>query len=176
MQKRGGNIWQKYKWDIVIENTISFFLLLLIWEIQYLFRRVGREGNKDIWGLQPGNMTNRDIYWRRYKTQETLYIEQWHLSPFQSRHIGTSHDSPNRHQLTCCIFLNLINGLKSLPFQRWFLFWEKPEVAGHQIWAYRFVMGLSHLGDLMFHQNTLHKTWCMSGCIVMTKLPITSCP
>ena len=41
----------------------------------------------------------------------------------------------NHHQLSLRIFLNCINGLKSLPFQRWFQFWEKPEVTGHQIWA-----------------------------------------
>ena len=41
-----------------------------------------------------------------------------------------------------------------------------------KIWA---VVGLSHLGDLMFCQKTLHKTWCMSKCIGMMKLPITSC-
>ena len=35
----------------------------------------------------------------------------------------------------------------------------KPEVTGHQIWAIR---GLSHLGNLMFGQKNLHKTWCMS--------------
>ena len=34
--------------------------------------------------------------------------------------------------------------------------------------------GLSHLGDLMFHQKPLHKTWCISGCIAVMKLPITS--
>ena len=46
---------------------------------------------------------------------------------------------------------------------------EKPEVSGHQIWD---AEGLSHLGDLMFSQKTLHKT----RCIVVMKLPITSCP
>ena len=103
-------------------------------------------------------MKNRDIYWR-YKIQETLYIGQWHISPLQSRHLGTSHSSPSRHQLPYCVFLNLTDGLKSLPYQRWFKFREKPEDAGCQIWA---VGVLSHLGDLMFHQNTLHKTWCIS--------------
>ena len=29
-------------------------------------------------------MNNRNTYWRRYKIQETLYIEQWCLSPLQS--------------------------------------------------------------------------------------------
>ena len=111
-------------------------------------------------GIPPWNMKNRDIYWRRYKIQETLYIEQWCLSPLQSRQTGTSHSSPSRHQLSCLIFLNLINGLKSLPFQRWFWFLEKPEVTGHQIWV---VGGLSHLGDVMFCQKTLHEMWCVSG-------------
>ena len=70
------------------------------------------------------------------KTQETLYTGQGRLSPLPSKHLGTSHSSPNPHQLPCCIFLNLINGLPSLPFQRWFQFWEKQEVAGHWIWLY----------------------------------------
>ena len=96
-------------------------------------------------------MKNRDIYWRRYKIQETLYIGLWHLSPLQSRHLGTSYSSANRHQLPHDIFLNLIKGLKSLPCQRWFQFWERPEVTESQIWA---VGRPSHLGDLMFHQKT----------------------
>ena len=37
-------------------------------------------------------------------------------------HPGTSHSSPNHHQLPCHIFLSLIDSLKSLPFQRWFSF------------------------------------------------------
>ena len=40
------------------------------------------------------------------------------------------------------------------------LFWKKPEVTEHQIWA---VGELSHLGDLMFHQKTLYEAWWMSG-------------
>ena len=87
-------------------------------------------------------MKNRDMYWRRYKIQETVYIGQWCLSPLQSRHLGTSHSSFGCHQLPHYIFLNLIDGLKSLPFQRWCWFWKKPEVTGHQVWA---VGGLSHL-------------------------------
>ena len=70
-------------------------------------------------------MKNRDIYWRRCNVQETLYIEQWQLSPLQSRHLGTSHSSPDCHQLPHHIFLNLSDNLKSLPFQRWFQVWEK---------------------------------------------------
>ena len=69
---------------------------------------------------QPCTMKNREIYWRRYKKQEMLYIGQWHISPLQSRHIGNSHSFSIRHQLPHHIFLNLTDGLKSLPFQRWF--------------------------------------------------------
>ena len=69
--------------------------------------------------IQPYNMKNGGVYWRRYKIQETLYIGQWCLSPLQSRYLGTLHSSPNCHPLPHCIFLNLINSLKSLSFQRW---------------------------------------------------------
>ena len=34
-------------------------------------------------------------FWRRREIQETLYIGQWHLSRFQSGHLGTSHSSPS---------------------------------------------------------------------------------
>ena len=50
--------------------------------------------------IQPCNMKNRDIYWRRYKIQETSYTGQWHFSPLQSRYPGTSHSCPNHHQLS----------------------------------------------------------------------------
>ena len=33
-----------------------------------------------------------------------MYRGQWCLSPLQSRHLETSHSSPNHHQLPCCIF------------------------------------------------------------------------
>ena len=52
------------------------------------------------------------------KIQETLYMGQWRLSPLQSRHLGTSHSSPNHRQLPGHIFLNLINNL--LPFNKKF--------------------------------------------------------
>ena len=45
--------------------------------------------------IHPCTMKNRGIYWRRYKIQKTLYIGQWHLSPLQSKHVGTSHTSPS---------------------------------------------------------------------------------
>ena len=45
---------------------------------------------------------------KKYKIQGILHTEQWHLSPFQSRHLGTSHSSPNCPQQPHCIILNLI--------------------------------------------------------------------
>ena len=36
--------------------------------------------------------------------------------------------------------------------------------------------GVSYLGDLMFCQKILHDTQCMSGHVVVTKLPTTGCP
>ena len=68
--------------------------------------------------------------------QETLDIGQWCLSRLQSRHFETSLSSSNCHQLPCCIFPNVTDSLKCLPFQWWFYFWEKPEVTGCQIWLY----------------------------------------
>ena len=76
-------------------------------------------------GIQPCNMKNRDIYWRRYRIQKTLYIGQCCLSPLQSRHLGTSHSSPNCHHLPHHIFLNLIDGLKSFPLSKVILVLEK---------------------------------------------------
>ena len=59
--------------------------------------------------------TVRDTY-QRYKIQETRYTGHWRLRPLGSRHLGTSHSSPSHHLSPHCIFLNLIDNLKSLPF------------------------------------------------------------
>ena len=82
--------------------------------------------------IHPHTMKNRHLF---KKIQDTRNIVHRiiHLSPLQSRHLGTSHSSPsvsstvqklcktlcgNRHQLPRLIFLNLIENLKSLPSQR----------------------------------------------------------
>ena len=109
-----------------------------------------------------------DTRYKKHRTQDNDASVRFKVGT-----LGTSHSFPNHHQLPCCIFLNLIDSLKSLPFQRWFYFWEKPEVAGGQTWAGGV---LSHLGDLMFHKKTLHKIWCMSRHVVVMKLSIASCP
>ena len=84
-----------------IYSTLSFFIMRSV-------------SSHVIWKIETFIEENT-----RYK--KLCYIGQWCLSPLQSRHLGTSHSSPNRHQLLHRIFLNLLEGLKSLPFQRWFL-------------------------------------------------------
>ena len=56
-------------------------------------------------------MKNRDISWRRYKIQETLYIGQWRLGPLQSRHLGTSQSSLNCS--TMFLLSALVSGSRS---------------------------------------------------------------
>ena len=99
-------------------------------------------------------MKNRDIYWRRYKRQETLYIGQWRLSPLQSRHLGTSHGSPNCHQLPCHIFWISLMVWNLFPFKVDFTF-EKS-----QKWQVA-KSGLSHLGDWCFAKKLCmrHDAW-----------------
>ena len=50
---------------------------------------------------------------------------------------------------------------------------RKAEVTGHQIWD---VAGWVTCVIWYFTKKTLHETWCTSGFIVTTKLPVTSCP
>ena len=60
-------------------------------------------------------------------------------------------------------------------FQRWFQFWEKPEIAVCQSWA---IGGLSHLGDLMFYEKTawdmIHEQACFCDEAANHQLPIAS--
>ena len=93
------------------------------------------------------NMKNRDIYWKRYKKHYTedsdtsVPFKVGNLVPhtllpaplpqfkiLQNPLLESPSAAPH-------IFLNIINVLKSLPFQRWFEFWEKPEVTEHSILA-----------------------------------------
>ena len=52
------------------------------------------------------------------------------------------------------------------------LVWGKAKVTGHKIWA---VAGLSHMGDLMFHQKTaqevMHEQACGCDKIASHQLP-----
>ena len=90
-----------------------------------------------------------------------------------SRHLGISHNSPQSPSAAPSYFPESHQKSEISSLSKVILVLGKPEVTGHQIWA---VAGLSHVGDLMVHQKTLHEMWCMSGCVVMMKLPISSCP
>ena len=80
----------------------------------------------DIWKIwKVGTIIEEDNW-----IEETLYIVQWCLSPLQSSYLETSHNSPNCHQLPHHIFLNLIDGLKSRPFQRFFFVLGKARSCG----------------------------------------------
>ena len=122
--------------------------------------------------IQPCNMKNRDIYWRRYKKHCTEDNDT--SVPFKVGTLGSHTILPVT--ISCPVIFSWIS------LMVWNLFIFKGDfslgksqkcVAGHQVWA---VGGLSHLGNLMFLQKTLHGLWCMSGCVIVIKLPITSCP
>ena len=99
--------------------------------------------------IQPCNMKNRDIYWKRHMIQETLYIDNVTSVPFKVGTLGPHTVLPVT--ISCPIVFSWISlaAWNLVPVKGDFSF-KKPEVAGHQIWA----MGaLSHLSDLMFHQK-----------------------
>ena len=131
-----------------------------MWTLMLInMRPVQRVSSHIIWKI-------RDIYWRRYQIQETLYIGQWCLNPLQCRHLGTSCGFPNHHQLLCLIFLNHWQSeISSISEVILVLGTARSYRAPHLgCW------GLSHLGDLMFHQNTRPETRCLSRCLIMIKL------
>ena len=104
-------------------------------------------------------MKNKDIYWKRYKIQETLYIGQWCLSHLQSRHLGTSHSFPISPSAAPTYFLESYLWHEISSLSKVILVWGKAR--SHRV-PYLGRRGLSHLGDLMFCQKTLRETWCMS--------------
>ena len=63
--------------------------------------------------------------------------------------------------ISCPIIFSWISWMvwNLFPFKGDFSFGKSQKSQGEQIWA---VGGLSHLGDWMFGQNTLHESWCMS--------------
>ena len=104
-------------------------------------------------GIKPWNMKNRDTYWRRHKVQESLDNNKDKASQSPaSRHLGPSHSSPNSRHLPCHIFLNLFEGLKSLPFQNISVLRKSiSHRAPHQGWR-----------GQRFSQTTLHDAHYMS--------------
>ena len=102
---------------------------LIVWKIWYMICGVCPES------IQPCAMKTRDSYWRRHKIQETLYVGQWCLSSFQSRHLGTSHSSPNCHQLPHCIFLKSHQWSEISSLSKVILVLGEAKSWGRQIWT-----------------------------------------
>ena len=110
--------------------------------------------------VQPRNMKNRDIYWRRHKIQETLYIRQWRINSLQSRHLRTSHISPNGHYLPSHTLLNLFEGLKSLPFQTILVLGKSVSCrASNQGWRGQ-MFSQTTLHDALHHAPGATFSWC----------------
>ena len=124
-------------------------------------------------GAQPGNMKNRDIYWRRYQIQETLYIGQWHLSPLQSSTLGPHTVLPFAIS-SPIVFSWILSMVWNLfLFKGDFSFGKRQKLQGVK-------SGLSGAESPgwfdVFCWKTLHEMWCVSGHVVVMKLPVTSCP
>ena len=120
----------------------------------------------------PAMSYERGIYRRRYKKHCTWDNEA--SVPFKVGTLGPHIVPPVT--ISCPVVLSWISLTvwNLFPFKGDFSFGKsQKEFVGCQIWA---IEGLSHLDDLMFCHKTLHKMWCVSGHIVLMKLPITSCP
>ena len=87
--------------------------------------------------IQPCTMKNRGMYWRRHKIRETLYRGWWCLSPFQSRQLGTSHSSPNHHQLPHHNFLNLHQQSETSSISKVIFVWGTDRSCRTTILGYR---------------------------------------
>ena len=113
--------------------------------------------------IQPCNMKNRDIYWRRYKIQETLYIGQWHLSPLQNKHLGTSHRALPV-SISCPVVFSWISLMvwNLFPFEG-NLVLGKARCHRAPNLGYRW---LSHLEDLMFHQKLCTRRDAWAGVLL----------
>ena len=111
-------------------------------------------------------MKNRDIYWRRYKIEQTLDIEQWYLSPLQSGTLEPQCNSPSlfhcsKHSATS--FVGIVSScpvtfswISSLLFPSWIYFWEKPDFGGGQIWliGYSLNQVISNCNTMFFYSGS----------------------
>ena len=117
-------------------------------------------------GIQPCNMKNKDIYWRRYQKHCTWTTD---LSvPVKAGTLGP-HPVSQSPSATPLYFLESHWQCEISSFKGDFSLGKSQKLQSAK-------SGLSHRGDVMFRQKFLHKTQCMSECVVMMKLPITSCP
>ena len=123
-------------------------------------------------GVQPCNMKNRDICWRIYKTQETLYIGQWHPVPFKVGTLGLHTVLPITIGYPFIFFWISSTVWTLFPLKGDFSFVKSQKSQGTK---FRLWEGWLTWVIWCFTKK-LHKTWCVSGYIVIMMLPITSCP
>ena len=121
--------------------------------------------------IQPCSIKNRDIYCRRCKKHCTYNNDT--SVPFKVGTSGPHTVLPNA--ISCPVIFSCISSMvwNLSPFKGDFSFGKSQQSQGAKFGRYGV---LSHLGDLMFHQKTTrHDTW-VDRCVVVMKLPITSCP
>ena len=93
--------------------------ILNFWRISILFSTVvGSVNEACTESIQSYTMKTRNLSKKIQDTRNIVHSTV-NLSPLQSRYLGSWH-SPNYQQLLCHISLNFIDGLNSLPLQRWF--------------------------------------------------------
>ena len=140
------------------ENPVSLWGLVYIWGLSR--------------GIQPCNMENRDIYWRRYGIQETLYIGQCTSHPFKVVTLGLH--TVLLVAISCPIIISWISFMvwNLFPFKGDFSFGISQKSQGTKFGVY----GGWVTWVIWCFTKKLHEMWCMSGHVVFMKLPITSCP
>ena len=104
-------------------------------------------------------MKNRYIYWRKYKDHCTQDNDA--SVPFKVGTLGPHTVLPIA--ISCPVVFSWISLMvwNLCPFKGDFSLGKSRTSQGAKSglwWG-------CHLGDLMFHQKVLHKTWCMSGAL-----------
>ena len=124
--------------------------------------------------IQPRAMEHRDIYWRRYKkhcaqdSDTSVPCKVGTLGPHTVLPIAIGY-SVIFYWISSTVW-NLFHFKGDFSFGR---SQKGTRFSGYQIWAVR---GLSHLGDLMFHQKTvqdmMHEWACGHDAAATHQLPI----
>ena len=131
-------------------------------------------------GIQPCTMKNKDIYWRRCNIQETVHRTMmplspskqtpWHLTQFFQSPSSTPSYFPESHRWSEISSLSKV-----------ILVWGKVRSCRAPNLGYKGVgcwvtWVIWHFTKKYAWCDAICNMWCMSGCIVMMKLPINSCP
>ena len=105
-------------------------------------------------------MKNRDIYLRRHKIQESLYIGQWHLSPLQNSYLGPHMVLPIA--IGCPIIFSWISTMvwNLFPFTSNFSFGKKQKSQGIKSGLWR---GLVIWTNWCFAKNSAQNKTAWAG-------------